>query len=188
MVLSEQEMLNHPLLKGKFYMAVGYSEGDDVAVEERLIRRVMRPHRTDIDFSIPEHIRRKYKTAQDQIDFHNRLQEKKEENRSRDNKILSAYSEMVARVYNVPLDLVTGKARVGDACLARYHMVHVVMNNHPDIKVSTVGRFLKKDHTSVLYGLRKISRSKELIKPFMKRVDEEAEKIRERFTEKEVVT
>lgn len=76
------------------------------------------------------------------------------------------YDEVISSVcskYLIPPDVVISSTRVRWVCAIRHEIMYKL--KEADYTVSQIGAILNKDHTSVLYGIKKHLNPKKAVKP-----------------------
>lgn len=66
----------------------------------------------------------------------------------------------VCQVYGVTADEIKGRSRKQCIVVPRNHFCWVVYRNRIDVSYPMIGRFLKKDHTTIIHGVEKFEEMK----------------------------
>lgn len=69
---------------------------------------------------------------------------------------LQSITRAVANCFGLTVADLKGNVRTKQIAYAR-HIAFYICNTHPDIGLSTIGRHFGRDHTTVLYGSRRIA-------------------------------
>lgn len=66
----------------------------------------------------------------------------------------------VATKYGVPVGVIRGPSRCSEAVEARHRAIVLVHQARPDLSLPAMGRIFNRDHTSILYAIRKADASR----------------------------
>lgn len=74
--------------------------------------------------------------------------------------------EEVAEKHNVSVGEILGEGRLSHICAARWDAIREVYNRHPTLSTVTLGKIFCRDHTSIMYALKKTAHQEAPAVPF----------------------